>query len=81
VTEAPTGGIKNSSVGLRHGVQGIRKFCRQRTVVVDRFGSNKEFNWYPTGKRKAALFRRALSFFRSGFWNKLRSQGLRPASF
>jgi len=72
VTEAPMGGIKESGIGVRHGAQGIRKFCRQQTVVIDRFGSNKEINWYPTSKRKAALFRRALNFYRSGFWNKLR---------
>jgi acyl-CoA reductase-like NAD-dependent aldehyde dehydrogenase len=72
VTEAPMGGIKESGVGVRHGVQGIRKFCRQQTVVIDRFGSNREINWYPTSKRKAALFRRALNFYRSGFWRKFR---------
>jgi len=72
VTEAPMGGIKESGVGVRHGAQGIRKFCRQQTVVIDRFGSNKEINWYPTSKRKAALFRRALNFYRSGLWRKLR---------
>ena len=72
VTEAPMGGIKESGVGVRHGAQGIRKFCHQQTVVIDRFGANKEINWYPTSKRKAALFRRALNFYRGGFWNKLR---------
>ena len=72
ITEAPMGGVKESGIGLRHGAQGIRKFCRQQTVVIDRFGANKEITWYPTSKRKAALFRRALSFYRSGFWNKLR---------
>jgi acyl-CoA reductase-like NAD-dependent aldehyde dehydrogenase len=73
VTEAPMGGVKESGLGVRHGAQGIRKFCRQQTVVIDRFASNKEINWYPTSKTKAALFRRALNFYRSGFWNKLRS--------
>jgi acyl-CoA reductase-like NAD-dependent aldehyde dehydrogenase len=73
VTEAPMGGVKESGLGVRHGAQGIRKFCRQQTVVIDRLGVNKEITWYPTSKRKAALFRRALSFYRSGFWSKLRS--------
>jgi acyl-CoA reductase-like NAD-dependent aldehyde dehydrogenase len=73
VTEAPMGGIKESGLGVRHGAQGIRKFCRQQTVVIDRFGASKEINWYPTSKRKGALFRRALNLYRSGLWNKLRA--------
>jgi acyl-CoA reductase-like NAD-dependent aldehyde dehydrogenase len=73
VTEAPMGGIKESGLGARHGAQGVRKFCRQQTVVIDRFGSKTEINWYPTSPRKAALFRRALNFYRSGWRNKLRA--------
>ncbi len=73
VTEAPMGGVKESGLGARHGTQGIRKFCRQQTVVVDRFGSRSEINWYPTSERKAALFRRVLNFYRSGWRNKLRA--------
>jgi acyl-CoA reductase-like NAD-dependent aldehyde dehydrogenase len=72
VTEAPMGGIKESGLGSRHGVHGIRKFCRQQTVVVDRFGTKSELNWYPTSRGKAKLYRRALNFYRSGFFNKLR---------
>jgi acyl-CoA reductase-like NAD-dependent aldehyde dehydrogenase len=71
VMEAPMGGVKESGLGARHGEQGISKFCRQQTVVVDRFGSKSEINWYPTSKRKAALFRRALNLFRSGWRHKL----------
>jgi acyl-CoA reductase-like NAD-dependent aldehyde dehydrogenase len=71
VLEAPMGGVKESGLGARHGAQGIRKFCRQQTVVIDRFGTNHEINWYPTSKRKAALFRRAVNLFRSGWKKKL----------
>lgn len=73
VMEAPMGGVKDSGLGARHGTQGIRKFCLQQTVVVNRFGTKSEVNWYPTSKRKAALFRRALSLYHSGWRNKLRS--------
>jgi acyl-CoA reductase-like NAD-dependent aldehyde dehydrogenase len=72
VTEAPMGGVKESGLGARHGAQGIRKFCHHQTVVVDRFASKSEINWYPTSKRKAALFRRAINLYRSGWRNKLR---------
>lgn len=71
VTEAPMGGVKESGLGSRHGAQGIRKFCLVKTVVVDRFGTKSEINWYPTSARKAALFRRALNLFRSGWKRKL----------
>ena len=73
VTEAPMGGVKESGLGARHGVNGIRKFCRQQTVVVDRFGSKSELNWYPTSRRKASLLRRMLNLYRTGLLNKLRS--------
>ncbi len=72
VTEAPMGGVKESGLGARHGVQGIRKFCHQQTVVIDRFGSKTEVNWYPTSERKRNLFRRVMNFYRSGWANKLR---------
>ncbi len=73
VTEAPMGGCKDSGLGARHGSQGIRKFCRQQTVVIDRFGPNSEINWYPTTARKARLFRRVVNLFHSNWRNKLRA--------
>jgi acyl-CoA reductase-like NAD-dependent aldehyde dehydrogenase len=70
VTEAPMGGVKESGLGRRHGADGIRKFCLQRTILIDRFGTKSEVNWYPTTARKAALFRRMLTLlYRSG-WRK-----------
>jgi acyl-CoA reductase-like NAD-dependent aldehyde dehydrogenase len=36
--EAPLGGIKGSGLGLRHGVEGLRQFCRLETIVEDRGG-------------------------------------------
>src|SRR5437762_1814242 len=38
VPDAPMGGRKQSGFGYRHGADGIRKFCQQKTIVVDRFG-------------------------------------------
>jgi acyl-CoA reductase-like NAD-dependent aldehyde dehydrogenase len=34
--EAPLGGIKASGLGLRHGVEGLRQFCRIESVIEDR---------------------------------------------
>jgi acyl-CoA reductase-like NAD-dependent aldehyde dehydrogenase len=33
--EAPLGGVKASGLGLRHGPEGLRQFCRLETVVED----------------------------------------------
>jgi acyl-CoA reductase-like NAD-dependent aldehyde dehydrogenase len=33
--EAPLGGAKSSGLGLRHGPEGLRQFCRLETVVED----------------------------------------------
>jgi acyl-CoA reductase-like NAD-dependent aldehyde dehydrogenase len=34
--EAPLGGVKASGLGVRHGPEGLRQFCRLETVVEDR---------------------------------------------
>ncbi len=34
--EAPLGGVKASGIGVRHGPEGLRQFCRLETVVEDR---------------------------------------------
>jgi acyl-CoA reductase-like NAD-dependent aldehyde dehydrogenase len=72
IPDAPMGGIKESGLGRRHGAEGIRKYCQQKTVVADRLGLKREFIWFPTTKKKIALFRRGLNLlFRSGWRHKL----------
>jgi succinate-semialdehyde dehydrogenase/glutarate-semialdehyde dehydrogenase len=34
--DAPMGGMKDSGLGRRHGVQGIQKYCESQTVAVQR---------------------------------------------
>lgn len=34
--EAPLGGVKQSGLGIRHGAEALRQFCRQQTIVEDR---------------------------------------------
>jgi acyl-CoA reductase-like NAD-dependent aldehyde dehydrogenase len=34
--ELPMGGWKSSGLGVRHGAQGIRKYCRQQAILVTR---------------------------------------------
>jgi acyl-CoA reductase-like NAD-dependent aldehyde dehydrogenase len=72
IPDAPMGGIKESGIGRRHGAEGIRKFCRQKTIVTDRLGLKSEFSWFPLTKRKTETIRRAFRlFYRSGWKNKL----------
>jgi len=72
VTDVPMGGVKDSGLGRRHGPDGIRKFCAQQTVVVDRWGARREINWYPARRGAARLYRRLLNLlFRSGWRKKL----------
>jgi acyl-CoA reductase-like NAD-dependent aldehyde dehydrogenase len=71
VTEIPMGGVKESGVGHRHGPDGIRKYCAKQAVVIDRFGTNSEMNWWPITPGKVKLFRRVLDLFGSGWRRKV----------
>jgi hypothetical protein len=72
IPEAPMGGRKESGFGYRHGAEGIRKFCHQKTIVVDRFGLKEEFPWYPATAKKARQVRHLLNLLcHSGWRHKL----------
>src|SRR5262249_41706835 len=58
VTDAPSGGLKESGIGKRHGSEGIRRFCHQQVVVADRFGMKKELFWYPYSAKTERLMSR-----------------------
>jgi acyl-CoA reductase-like NAD-dependent aldehyde dehydrogenase len=74
IPDAPMGGVKHSGFGRRHGAEGIRKFCRQKTIVIDRFGLKEEFPWYPATAKKARQIRHLLNLLcRSGWRNKARA--------
>jgi len=76
IPEAPMGGVKESGFGYRHGPEGIRKYCRQQTLVIDRFGFKREFHWFPGSERKTRQTRLLLEILcRSGWANKLRAIG------
>jgi acyl-CoA reductase-like NAD-dependent aldehyde dehydrogenase len=72
VADAPMGGCKESGYGYRHGAEGIRKFCQQKTIVIDRFGLKEEFPWYPATRKKAGQIRHLLNLLcRTGWRHKL----------
>jgi len=74
VTDAPSGGMKESGIGKRHGAEGIRRFCHQQVIVTDRFGLRREFFWYPYTAQTEQFFSRALGvIYSSRLGTKLKS--------
>lgn len=56
--ELPMGGWKASGLGVRHGAQGIRKFCRQQSLLVTRFAPPpKDMHFYPFRPGRTKLIR------------------------
>ena len=58
--EAPMGGWKQSGLGVRHGTEGIRKYCRRQTIVLTRFAMKKDLYFFPYGKGKSEFLVRLL---------------------
>jgi acyl-CoA reductase-like NAD-dependent aldehyde dehydrogenase len=73
IPDTPMGGVKESGFSRRHGVEGIRKYCYQKSIVIDRFGQKSEFPWFPASDKKTRQVRRMIRlFWRSGWKNKFR---------
>jgi acyl-CoA reductase-like NAD-dependent aldehyde dehydrogenase len=53
--EAPFGGSGESGMGVRHGAQGIRKYCGVQTILVSRFHLKSEMYMFPYNPRKSKL--------------------------
>ena len=74
ITDAPSGGLKESGIGKRHGIEGIRRFCHQQVIVTDRFGMKTEPFWYPYSAKTERLLARALGvMFSSRLGTKLKA--------
>jgi len=58
--ELPMGGWKASGMGSRHGAPGIRKYCRQQSLLITRLAPRREFHMYPYRARTSKLIGRAL---------------------
>ncbi|MDR0136934.1 aldehyde dehydrogenase family protein [Metabacillus idriensis] len=43
----PFGGVKHSGIGKYHGKEGIRVFCHEKSVLLDRGKRKTEIQWYP----------------------------------
>ncbi|HZL54940.1 MAG TPA: aldehyde dehydrogenase family protein [Solirubrobacteraceae bacterium] len=58
---APMGGVKESGIGVRHGAEGIRKYCRPQTIVLtSRFVPAHEPQMYPYTRASSRLVRALL---------------------
>ncbi|MET0503633.1 MAG: succinic semialdehyde dehydrogenase [Candidatus Binatia bacterium] len=80
IPDTPMGGVKESGFSRRHGAEGIRKYCYQKSIVIDRFGLKSEFPWFPASGKKTIQMRRLISlFWRSSWKNKLRIPGPKPS--
>jgi acyl-CoA reductase-like NAD-dependent aldehyde dehydrogenase len=51
----PMGGWKASGIGARHGVGGIRKYCRTQSLFVSGFGPRRELFMFPYRRRVTGL--------------------------
>jgi acyl-CoA reductase-like NAD-dependent aldehyde dehydrogenase len=58
--ELPMGGWKESGMGVRHGAPGIRKYCRQQSLLITRFAPRRELHMFPYRARTTTLIAKAL---------------------
>jgi acyl-CoA reductase-like NAD-dependent aldehyde dehydrogenase len=58
--ELPMGGWKESGMGTRHGAPGIRKYCRQQSLLITRIAPKRELHWFPYRERTTNMLRRAI---------------------
>jgi acyl-CoA reductase-like NAD-dependent aldehyde dehydrogenase len=61
--ELPFGGWGESGIGVRHGPQGIRKYCKSRSVLVARVVPKRDVHFFPYRARVTKLEERFLSWF------------------
>lgn len=74
VTDAPSGGLKESGLGKRHGAHGIRRFCHEQVIITDRFGLKREMLWYPyTPQTERLLLRGIGALFSNRLSQKLKA--------
>jgi len=60
--ELPMGGWKKSGIGHRHGPGGIRKYCRQQSLLVTRFApAKKDLHMLPYRASTTKLLRRVVA--------------------
>jgi hypothetical protein len=67
----PFGGWNDSGVGSRSGgADGIRKYCRVKSIVAERVTLSKEPSWYPYSRGKGKLLEAAGRFVSARDWRR-----------
>jgi delta 1-pyrroline-5-carboxylate dehydrogenase len=67
----PFGGWNDSGVGSRSGgAEGIRKYCRAKSIVAERGMMKKEPMWYPYSRRKGKILDAAGRFMSARDWRR-----------
>jgi acyl-CoA reductase-like NAD-dependent aldehyde dehydrogenase len=58
--ELPFGGVGDSGIGVRHGPDGIRKYCRTQSLLVTRRAPARELHYFPYTRRGTRLIERLM---------------------
>jgi acyl-CoA reductase-like NAD-dependent aldehyde dehydrogenase len=67
----PMGGWKNSGLGTRFGgAHGVLKYCRQQSVVEERFTLKSEPLWYPVVPGRSRLIGKAVRLLGAHDWRR-----------
>lgn len=67
----PMGGWKNSGLGTRFGgAQGVLKYCRQQSVVEERFSLKSEPLWYPVVPARSRVIARVTRLLGAHDWRR-----------
>jgi succinate-semialdehyde dehydrogenase/glutarate-semialdehyde dehydrogenase len=61
IPAAPFGGRKNSGVGQVNGKKGVRGYCHEMPIVIDRFGGKMQ-NAYPYSTKSAEGMKKLMNF-------------------
>src|SRR5512132_1515395 len=69
-SDVPMGGWKDSGIGFRHGEYGIKKFVRPESLVITRFGQNREPLYFPYTNKRRQKLRKITQFFTARDWRR-----------
>ncbi|TDG12465.1 aldehyde dehydrogenase family protein [Seongchinamella unica] len=61
IPAAPFGGRKNSGIGQVNGKKGLRGYCHEMPIVIDRFGGKMQ-NGYPYSAKSAQGMKKLMDF-------------------
>lgn len=61
IPAAPFGGRKNSGLGQVNGKKGLRGYCHEMPIVIDRFGGKMQ-NAYPYSAKSAEAMKKLMDF-------------------